>query len=166
HSPSAPPRAPSALSAWFSAVPASLSDWFKNPRTLGMAPKNLAMIYTSSALTGSLVTIVRRVLSHDFVFTFDLLLMLVVIVTSGVAFWGLHVRKPLALTPFLINVILLIFVTVVIWFADHVPQSLYKCDELLALGALVYIFLHSIRTILCARRIMVDDMKNERYGRF
>lgn len=45
-------------------------------------------------------------------------------------------------------------------------QSAYKCDELLSLGALIYIFVHAIRTILLTRRLMIDDIKNEIYGRF
>ncbi|GMR46309.1 hypothetical protein PMAYCL1PPCAC_16504, partial [Pristionchus mayeri] len=163
--PSAAPRASSACSSWAAAAPGLVADWFAHPRTLGMTPKTLGMLYASAAISGTVVSLAKHFI-YGAGFSFDMLLMLVVVVTSSVAFWALTKRRPLALTPFLITVILGIIVIIVIWFIDHVPQSAYKCDELLALGALVYLFVHCIRTVLAARRQMIEDIKNERYGRF
>ncbi|KAF8371734.1 hypothetical protein PRIPAC_78163 [Pristionchus pacificus] len=168
-SPSAPmpPLPRSHFSAWCSAAPDLLTDWFRHPRTLGAAPKTLAMAYMGGAGAMAAFELAHCMfmghLGENIVAS---LLELIVLVAAGVGCWAMAKRKPLGLTPFLVTVVLCILFTIVIWFADHVPQSVYKSDEFIALGAIVYLHLHCLRTVLCARRIIVEDIKNEIYGRF
>ncbi|GMT21484.1 hypothetical protein PFISCL1PPCAC_12781, partial [Pristionchus fissidentatus] len=71
---------------------------------------------------------------------------------------GVMRRKTGLLTPFLVTACSSILVVIIFWCADNIPTSTHKCDEVIALAAIVYVILHCVRTLLLSRRLMLEDI--------